>query len=120
MNALLPKASLSFLFAAAMLLVVGLIVFGIVSRIDTLVAQARAEAIESRDAHWTAEIERTNAEANSRIAAQVRAALDLETKANARIRAIEDQLSSLENENAALPDGDRCGLGRDRVRLLPR
>lgn len=92
----------------------------ILNRIDTMIERAKMAAIESRDAFWTGEIERGNAEANRRIAEQAKTALAIETNANARIRAAEDQLASLENANAALPDGDACGLRRDRVGVLPR
>lgn len=101
----------------AFVLITGLF---ILDRLDTMIERAKTAAIESRDAHWTAQIERGNAEANRRIADQAKAALAIETEANARIRAVEHQLASLETANAALPDGDACGLGRDRVRLLPR
>lgn len=109
------------LLIGAALLVAALAVFLLIlHRIDTMIERAKMAAIESRDAYWTAEIERGNAEANSRIAAQAKAALAIETSANARIRAVEEQLASLENANAALPDGDACGLRRDRVGVLPR
>lgn len=102
-------------------LLVGLVLAAwfILDRLDTMIERAKLAAIESRDAYWTGEIERGNAEANRRIADQAKAALAIETDANARIRAVEHQLANLETANAALPDGDACGLGRDRVRLLP-
>ncbi|GLR51256.1 hypothetical protein KYK30_20490 [Shinella yambaruensis] len=102
-------------------LLVGLLLAAwlVLDRLDTMIERAEKAAIEKRDAHWTAEIERGNAEANRRIADQAKAALAIETDANARIRAVENQLASLETANAALPHGDACGLGRDRVRLLP-
>lgn len=112
--------------AAPLLVTAVLLLFGLgvgyllVSRVGTMIERAERAAIEARDAHWTAEIERANADANRRIAAQATAALAVETEANARIRAVEDELASLETANAALPDGDACGLRRDRVRLLTR
>jgi hypothetical protein len=119
MSTLLNKALLLAAVAAALLLTFALVVMLVVSRIDTMIADAERSAAASRDAHWTAQIERTNAEVNRRIADQAKAALAIETEANARVRAVEDQLASLETANAALPDGDACGLGRDRIRLLP-
>lgn len=108
------------LLVTAVLLLAGLgLGVLLVSRIDTMIQRAERAAIEARDAHWTAELERANAAANRRIAEQAKAALAIETDAAARIRAAEDHLASLETANAALPDGDACGLGRDRVRLLP-
>lgn len=112
-------------WAVQILIGFALLIFGLfmllrlVEKIETMIERAEKAAIEKRDAHWTAEIERGNAEANRRIADQAKAALAIETDANARIRAVEIELASLEAENAALPNGDACGLGRDRVRLLP-
>lgn len=120
MIALLNRAALPAIAAAVLLLAFGVVVLLTVLRIDTMLDTATAAAIESRDAHWTAEIERANAETNKRVADQLRAALAIETEANARVRAVEAQLSEMETANAALPAGDACGLGRDRVRLLPR
>lgn len=120
MSALFSKATLPILAAATLFLGLAVIVFLVVSRIDNMVDEAKAAAIAGRDAYWTAEIERTNAETNKRIADQALAALAIETEANARVRAVEAQLSEMETANAALPAGDACGLGRDRVRLLPQ
>jgi Na+-transporting methylmalonyl-CoA/oxaloacetate decarboxylase gamma subunit len=103
------------------LLIVGLFALVyLVGKIETMIERAEKAAIENRDAHWTAEIERGNAEANRRIADQAKAALAIEADANARIRAVEIENANLEAKNAALPNGDACGLGRDRVRLLSR
>ena len=88
-------------------------------RQDRQVAAARVQAIAERDAHWTAEIEKSEAAANRRIADQVRTAMAIEADANSRIQAAQQQLIDLEKQNAALPFGDACGLSRDRVRLLP-
>lgn len=88
-------------------------------RQDSQVAAARAQAIAERDAHWEAEIEKSEAAANRRIADQVRTAMAIEADANSRVQAAQQQLIDLEKQNAALPFGDACGLSRDRVRLLP-
>ncbi|MGD9476129.1 hypothetical protein [Shinella sp. G-2] len=120
MMALLNRAALPAFAAAALLLTFGLIMLFVVSRIDTLIDRAVTSAVAGRDAHWIAEIERTNAQALRRVADQAQAALAIEAAANDRVRAVEAQLSELETANAALPAGDACGLGRDRVRLLPR
>lgn len=120
MIAALQGRAMQVLFGLALLAVIVLSGFLILWRIDTMIERAERAAIKSRDAHWTAEIERGNAEANRKIAEQAKAALAIEADANARIRAVEIQLASLEAENAALPNGDACGLGRDRIRLLSR
>lgn len=96
------------------------LVWAILVRFDAMLERAAQDAAKARDAYWTGEIERANAEANRRIAEQARTALAVEAEANARVRAVDEQLAMLEIENAALPSGDSCGLGRDRVRLLAR
>ncbi|OCP17452.1 MULTISPECIES: hypothetical protein [unclassified Ensifer] len=120
MTALLSKAAAPFVIAG-LLFVAG---FGLwafaASQTNRLAERVRAEARAERDSHWTAEIERANAHAARRIADQAREALRVESVTNERIRAAEQKQVELEKKNAALPNGDRCGLDRDRVRLLPR
>lgn len=118
MTAAIKRAAPLIITAVLILSALAMIVL-LVNRIDTMIERAERAAIAARDAYWTAEIERANAAANRRVADQARAALAIETAAAARIRAVESELASLETANAALPDGDACGLGRDRVRLLP-
>ncbi|MCW5708688.1 hypothetical protein [Shinella sp.] len=62
-------------------LLVGLLLAAwlVLDRLDTMIERAEQAAIEKRDAYWTAEIERGNAEANRRIADQAKAALAIET-----------------------------------------
>lgn len=90
-----------------------------IARIDGMVDAAREEATKARDAYWTGEIERANAIAERARADQIAAAAAADREAAEQIRRLEDQLDRLERENASLPNGDACGLSRDRVRLLP-
>lgn len=106
--------------AAALLLGVAIVALLGVRTVSGMVADARSQAVRERDAYWTGEIEKANAVANRKIADQARAALAIEAGANARVQAAQDRLNELESENAALPDGDACGIGRARVRLLNR
>ncbi|ANH04617.1 hypothetical protein [Shinella sp. HZN7] len=113
------RAALPVITAGALLVIGLLLLWLILARFDGMVERAARAAAEARDAHWAAQIERANADANRRIADQAKAALAIETDANARVRLVEEQLTNMEIANAALPLGDACGLGRDRVRLLP-
>lgn len=90
------------------------------AHIGALVADARASAFAERDAHWRAEIAASNiqVEAERRRLADAAAAAD--QRAASEITALQKHLLELETRNAALPNGDGCGLGRDRVRLLNR
>jgi len=116
---MLRKAVFPVLVGGALLVFMLVLLWAILVKFDNMLERAARTAAEARDAYWTGEIERSNAEANRRLADQAKAALAIETDANARVRAVEVQLANLEAENAALPGGDDCSLGRDRVRVLP-
>ncbi len=120
MMALLSKAATP-LVIAGLLYAAGMGLWAFAAhQAATLADRVRADVRAERDSHWSAEIERSNAHAARRIADQAREALRVETAANERIRAVEQEQAELEKKNAALPDGDACGLDRDRVRLLAR
>lgn len=87
---------------------------------ERMVETARAEAIKGRDAHWRAEIEASNAAVERARADQIAASLAAQTRAQGEIDAARQTLKDMEAANAALPDRDRCALGRARVRLLTR
>jgi len=116
---LLRKVALPVLAGGVLVVFMLALLWAILVRFDTMLERAARTAAEARDGYWSGEIERANAEANRQLADQARAALAIETDANARVRAVEIQLANLEATNAALPGGDDCGLGRDRVRVLP-
>lgn len=121
--ALLAKTGLS-RAAATVLLVVGLAALAALGAWRTAVAferivdQAAASARTERDAHWRAEIATANATVERTRTEQAFAAARSEVEIRATETRLETALKDLETRNAALPDGDRCGLGRDRVRLL--
>ncbi len=117
---MLRKAALPVLAGGALLVTGLFLLWLILVKYDDMLERAVKTAVDGRDAHWAARIERSNAVTNQRIADQAKAALAIETAANARVRAVEQQLTNLEIANAALPNGTDGGLGRDRVRLLPR
>ena len=105
---------------AAILAVAGLGAWRAVSTVNGWIASAATTARAERDAHWRAEIARANVEAATARAGQAAAAAALEAGAGVEIATLRQQLTQLETRNASLPDPDRCGLDRDRVRLLPR
>lgn len=91
-----------------------------IATIKGMVSEARTAAIMERDAHWTAEIEKSNAETALRQLQDQHIAQQRSAVAEAEITGLKATLSELEKSNVALPNGARCGLGRDRVRLLNR
>ena len=126
MELLLARAGLKWgkpvvilLVLAAFLALTGLGAWRAMVRIDNMVVRAAESARVERDAHWRAEIAASNAAVERARADQIAAAALAEAKANAELATLRKTLSDMEAANAALPDADRCGLGRDRVRLLP-
>lgn len=114
------KAVTPLIIAAAMLVAAAFLGWLAISTVNAMVEDARTEKGAERDAYWSSQIEKSNAFAASTQIMQTREALRLEKEANDTIAALLQQNANLEKENAALPNGDSCGLGRDRVRLLPR
>lgn len=92
----------------------------VVSEVRGMVADTAATARAERDAVWRAELEASNAKAESARAAQAVAMSRADAQAAAEIARLQTTLTELEISNAALPGGGNCGLGADRVRLLPR
>lgn len=114
------KASLVAVLVAALLAGAGFAFWRGMARIDSMVETARDEATKARDAFWRGEIAKANAIAERARADQIAAAAAADREAAEQIARLEDQLDRLERENATLPNGDACGLGAGRVRLLPR
>ncbi|MEO1986616.1 MAG: hypothetical protein ABGX47_08190 [Martelella sp.] len=83
---------------------------------DDRVASAKAE----RDAYWRAEVEAANAALSGAIAELSRQAMRADGDIRAAEAAAGEQLKQMEGTNAALPGGDGCGVGAERVQLLPR
>lgn len=81
-------------------------------------ARAVALAISERDSHWRSEIERGNREALERQVHREQEAARASAAADATISALQQSLAEIEARNAALPNANRVGLSRDRVRLL--
>lgn len=86
--------------------------------IERMQAQAAATARAERDAHWRAQISAANAEMERVRADQAQAMAAIEARAAGDAARLQTELNEMEKANAALAGGDRCGLERDRVRLL--
>jgi predicted PurR-regulated permease PerM len=107
------------LVALAFVLVISGLVYGSVREIRSMVNEAAANAKALSDQTWTARIEKSNAEANQKIADQAKAVIEIQADAADRVNAASQQLEELRKRNAALPHGGDVGLTADRVRLLP-
>jgi hypothetical protein len=109
--------------AIAALIIVALTaaaILGIFWTVDGMVERAAKRVSEARDAHWTAQIEKSNAEAERQRAEQIqRASAESET-ARSEIDRLRASLTDMEKLNASLPGGNACGLDVRRVRALPR
>ncbi|TWD54465.1 hypothetical protein FB480_103376 [Agrobacterium vitis] len=104
----------------ATLLVIAIIVWGgvaAIGRIDAMITEATATARNERDAYWQAEIAKSNADAQAKIAANLKTTFIAQEAARDQIAALERRATELEKDNDALPDR-ACGLSRGRVRLL--
>ncbi len=102
---------------AAPVAMVGDIRLALEVRIDVAAETSR---LAKEVARLQGEIAKANALAEKARADQIAAAAAADREAAEQIARLEDQLDRLERENATLPNGDACGLGAGRVRLLPR
>ncbi len=116
----LSKAAMPLIVAGLMLLAAALIGWACLATVDRLVSEARASTKAERDAHWEAQIAKSEAKTQKLIADRLKETMAAQEAARAHVASVEAQLAQLETDNAALPDTDACGLGRDRVRLLAR
>lgn len=112
------KGAVIALAVAALIALGGLGAWRAMARIDAMERRAADAAAAARDAHWSAEIARSNAAVERQRAEQAITAAAAEHAAAAEIATLKSHLTDLEHANAALPNGDRCGIGRDRIRLL--
>lgn len=86
--------------------------------IERIRTEAADGATKLCNAGWETQISKSNVAVATARTEQVLAS----ARADAASRDVESQvearLKELGKANAALPGGDRCGIGRDRVRLL--
>lgn len=118
-EAWLLKAARPLLIVLLLMLAAAFLGWLTIRTVNGMVDDAVARTVSERNAFWTAAIEAANTKVAEAEAQQARRALDLERDTNAKLDALRIQNQELEIRNASLPNGDRCGLGRDRVRLLP-
>lgn len=105
----------------AVLAAIVFIVWGgvaVVSKIDAMITTASDSARAERDAHWRAEIEKSNADAQAKIAETLKSTIAAQDAARDQLAAAERRATELEKDNDALPDNAKYGLSRGRVRLL--
>lgn len=114
----LSKVAAPLLIASAVTVAVVGLVWLVIKTVDGMVDKAAAGARTERDHYWRAQIEQSNAVAQKAIAEALRTTMAVQDAARDQVAAAEARAAQLETENAALPDDGRCGLGRDRVRLL--
>jgi hypothetical protein len=111
----------SLIAALALLALIAIIVWGsfaAIGKIDGMIATATTAAQNERDAHWRAEIQKSNAEAQAKIAETLRQTMAAQDAAHDQVAAAERRATELEKDNDALPDNEKFGLSRGRVRLL--
>lgn len=115
--------SAAFVRGLAVLALIALCAFGFwrgMAAIESMVAEARAAAIAERDAHWVAQVEKSNAEVELRRLQDAHIAQQRSAVLESQVDALSAKLTDMEKTNATLPNGDGCGLGRERGRLLNR
>ena len=118
MSALLAKVGGPLVIFGAMILAAMFLGIMALNTVDRMVETARSTMKAERDAHWAAEIERSNSAANAQIARNLQQTMAAQDAARDQVAAAEQRARELEKENAALPDDGNGGLGRERVRLL--
>lgn len=103
--------------AALLVVLAGLAVAGL-RTVNSMVEAATVTARAERDNYWRAEIEKSNAAIQAKIAENLKQTMAAQDAARDQVAAAEARAAELEKENAALPDDGAGGLSRDRVRLL--
>ncbi|MDG9793761.1 hypothetical protein [Brucella anthropi] len=106
------------MFAAIILLAAAVLALGAANTLRDTIGDAVAVAEKARDAHWSAQIATANETAAKNIIEQMKTASALNEKAQAEISRLKNQVSQLEDANAALSDTPGSGIDVDRTRLL--
>jgi hypothetical protein len=118
MMSLVSGRMVGFIVAGTLVLAIALVGWQSLRQVNALIEITRASATAERDAHWRAEIQSAEARTAQAIADGLRRTMTVEANARGQVAALEARAAELESLNASLPDGNSCGLGRDRVRLL--
>ncbi|MAM10136.1 MAG: hypothetical protein CML23_06670 [Rhizobiaceae bacterium] len=117
---LFSKQTATMVLVAALLAAGGVAARMAVGKVSNLIDDRVAAAKAERDAYWRADVAEANAALSGAIAELARQAMRADGEIRAAEAAALNQLKQMEEDNAALPDGDRCGLGARRVQLLPK
>lgn len=115
----LTKAAIAAFIIVSMALGTAIFAARAAGKFSAIVESARKQERDSRDAYWTAQIEKSNALTARAEADQAKEALRLNSEAASTIADLRAKLSTLKDRNAKLPNGSAVGLDRARVRLLP-
>lgn len=86
--------------------------------IERMQAAAADGATKLCNAGWETQIAKSNVAVATARTEQVLASARADAVSRDVEGQVEARLKELGKANAALPGGDRCGIGRDRVRLL--
>lgn len=116
----ISRAAVLAIVFALLLAIAGIGAWRASAAFSAMIDGVRIAAERARDTHWKAEIEKANAQAAQAAADQARQSAEIDALSRAGIEKLSNELSKLEALNAALPNGNHCGIGRDRVRLLRR
>ena len=106
------------MIAAILLLAAAVLAFGAAGTLRDTISDAVATAEKARDACWSEQIAKANEAAAKNIIEQMKTASALNEKAQAEISRLKNQVSQLEDANAALSDTPGSGIDVDRTRLL--
>ncbi|TCT37683.1 hypothetical protein [Martelella mediterranea] len=120
LSGLFSRKTAPWLLAAVLIAFGGVSARMAVGKVSDLIDDRVVAARDERDAHWKAKLAASNLEVIRLEKALSEQVLETDRQIKAAENAAKDQLRTMEKANAALPGGDACGLGPDRVRLLPR
>lgn len=116
--AFLNRYSTQLVVAGVLFLAATVLTFGTIKAFRDYVADAVLRAENAKDALWRAEIATAEAAAANNIIAQIKASQAADKQAQAEITRLKNQVSQLEDANAALSDTAGSGIDVDRTRLL--
>lgn len=116
----LSKLPFLWCLAAGLQIAAAVLGQGLISRFEIAIETRVATATDLEKAKWQSALDAANLEIARQAVLQAEEAMRL----NQAIRQAEDKArlaqEDLETANAALPDGDRCGLDHARIRLLDK
>lgn len=118
MMAFLTKPLGKIAVIAGFLALICLGLWATVSTVQSIIEDRVLAAEVARDAHWTAEIEKSNRIAAQNIIEQMRISRAVDLATRSEIDRLKSEISNLEKKNADLPDIAGSGIDLERTRLL--